>query len=459
MEAPPNLNEPPCLALFPRESPGPMLSRCQPYIRNIIEDLQVTTNASPEAITAVALATIASAVGPNVRVQTPLGDSVPVVFNLAVCHQASRTQPWFDHLVHPLLSMVFRMQSLFAANGIQGIRDILSGWEHELEKAKHSPGISQDALARMEQSIANTRATAKPNIISGSISFRLIGKMLAQAFDNGITVMKLGTDPGEELIRLKSTERARVIDVLNRSWIGAPLMLDRCTSSGTVSLLWQTQRSPRDLLGTNGLDPQWGVVSVLMFAEHTTSALNPPSPLPHQKQWAHILELIFERRCRIQSPVVFTVSEGAEAVLHQFCEQVEQRRRDIPTEYHAHWVWLPDLARRLALLFSLLGTDQETSVDVNSAESAAALTWWLARQHLCSVIGNPGKIDATARIDRTDKTAVMYAKIAARGPISRRDLRRSFDNPRAEWFTPALDALISSGRVQMNEQNEIVVCQ
>jgi hypothetical protein len=60
--------------------------------------------------------------------------------------------------------------------------------------------------------------------------------------------------------------------------------------------------------------------------------------------------------------------------------------------------------------------------------------------------------------DSADRKAAILAKIRLKAPVKYRELWRSFDQPRAEWFGPALQALIDAKKVAYDADRRLVAC-
>ena len=275
--------------------------------------------------------------------------------------------------------------------------------------------------------------------------------LLPRSFDGGVTVAAAGNDPGSDLLRLKPADRAHFAQLLNRTWSGTPLAFGSEVRTGTVNTLWATREPLAHLIGSRGFDPGFLAVPTLVFNDETDAA-----PLPEfssEARWDATVGHLFDRRC-LHRETTFTLHPDAEAVLTDFGKHIAAQH-SVPDAVRAHVSWLPELATRLATIYWVVAGHQERVIDADTAVAAVEMTKWLGRQHIVTTLAVVA-IDST---DSADNQTKLLAKIRAKAPITRRDLRRTFENQRVRWFDAALDALLDSRKVRYNDEMLLVLGQ
>jgi hypothetical protein len=158
------------------------------------------------------------------------------------------------------------------------------------------------------------------------------------------------------------------------------------------------------------------------------------------------------------------MSEEAEILMQEFSREVDEVCQKMSRSLARQCVWLPDLARRVAALFSVFQEKPEHIVDGDIAYAGIATVKWLAAGHVDVVmafeeVSLTHTADNVAPTDKSSPDKVMLRKIKQKAPVSRRQLWRSYDNPRATVFQATLDRLIRDGRVACNEKNLLVFVQ
>lgn len=438
-------------ALFPLQPAEAGLSHCPEILRGIVGDIVKQCGARPEHVTAVALCVAAVAMGQAQKINHLRGPASPAFFNLVLSHNAPGSLPWFDLLASPLVDRVMKMQVVLYDKGQAAKERQVAQAVLGFQDAARTIHAEKDLMRIAEADVARKRAGLKPFVIMGRFDIQMLSEALPLAFDNCVTFMALGSDPGDQLLRLKADQRSRLAEILNRSLKGTPLTIGRKTHAAHVSLLWQTAQPTSAIVGAGGFDPRFLAVPMLLLSENAAKPITQLSKLPHEAAWSKTLEVLFDLRCK-EKVGIFPLSKEAEAALSEFGGQIESNLEVIPEKCRPHVNWLPELARRVTLLFWILNCGKEVVVDVKTAADAIAVVKWIGRQHLRAV----ASAAAAVFTDHTDWMSVMLTKIEAKAPISRRELWRSFDNPRVKWFSPALESLISSGRVRRNDRKELV---
>ena len=341
-----------------------------------------------------------------------------------------------------------------AARGQKKINESIERQREELAQVSRTVAPNDELVARLQAGVDRAPSQLKPNVASSSVVPKDLARMLTDSFDGGMTLTALGNDPGADLLRLKAPERAQLAEAISRSWDGMPLMLGNSFCEAHLSLLWQTRQPLKTVFGKQGFQPDFVPVPTLLFSV-TCVAGKRVGKFPGETGWKKLCGEIFDIR-RLNRRTIFTLHAEAEAALADFAKHVATNLASLPSRLRGTADWLPDLAARLAGLFWILAARKETVIEKAFLVEAIKTTKWLGRQHLLAAVEAIASID---KADNADKQTGLLAKIRAKGPIKRRELRRSFDNQRVRWFDEALDTLIEEKKVQYDDFGHLTACQ
>ena len=271
---------------------------------------------------------------------------------------------------------------------------------------------------------------------------------MPRSFDGGITVVVAGSDPGSDFLRLKPADRAHLAQLLNRTWSGTPLAFGSEVRTGSIHILWATREPLAHLIGSRGFDPGFLAVPTLVINDETDATTLPE--FASEARWDATVGHLFDRRC-LNRETAFTLHPDAETVLTDFDKPIAALNY-VPDAVRAHVSWLPELAARLATIYCIVAGHPEPVIDAETASAAVEMTKWLGRQHIVTTLA----VVATDSTDSADNQAKLLARIRAKAPITRRDLRRTFENQRVQWFDAALDALLEAKKVRYNHDALLV---
>ena len=220
--APPPNPEPPYIgALFGTEPTHPPLP---PVISDLVTEVSELASAQPTAVAAIALATLAAVVGPKVKLKRTRSNHA-LSFNVIIGHEAPRTLPWFDAITAPFVGLALDFQLALCREGSKKINEVIERQREELEQVSKTVAPNDELVARLRTELDRAPAQLKPNVASSSVVPKDLARMLTDSFDGGMTLAALRNDPGADLLRLKSPERAQLAEALSRSWDGMPLVL------------------------------------------------------------------------------------------------------------------------------------------------------------------------------------------------------------------------------------------
>jgi hypothetical protein len=156
-------------------------------------------------------------------------------------------------------------------------------------------------------------------------------------------------------------------------------------------------------------------------------------------------QLLDHRFLNIEVPYTFTPE--AQSVLNGFADEIEAGFPGVPVSLIPHLAWLPELCERVAVILWILRS-RDSPVDAAAAavDDAVVVAKWLGRQHLRNLLSGHPIADGAAGADHADAAAEMLHKIRQKGPLTRRQLYRSYDKARGDWFFPVLESLLDAGK-------------
>jgi hypothetical protein len=448
------------LNLFPELAGEFPLNLCPESIRLVAGDVSAVFKTSSVPAVAAALALAATAIGPRQRLRLSPRTTVTAGFNLLVARLQPRLLQWLDILQSRLLGRVAAMQRALHGDGEYGTRNLLAQYERDLNATRESHEPDPELIRHVMLEMARLRARLKSNLILSAAGPKEILAAAAKAFDGGILCTTLGTDPLDDLALLKAEDRRQLAQWLNVQWEES--VIPYATALSEVTVLWHTQARSLDHLA------RWrefhaGTLPVPLLVQLDTSDPfeNPGVLLPNEPAWVDVIDSLFDRRC-VADEHVYALASDAQKPFQEFELHLRRNLHLAPPEFRSHLAWLPGLAPRLSLLFHLLEGGTELEIPSTITARATTIARWLGGRHLQALVSalpvrpQPYPTDGTAITADTDAAAVMFGKIAAKAPISRRQLWRAYNRPRAESFNQTLDALIGAGKVQWNQDAKLV---
>ena len=151
-----------------------------------MEEVSALTSANPKTVAAVALATLAAAIGPKTLLIRGRHRYTPG-FNVVVSHHCPRTLTWMDALMAPFLGRVFDLQTNLARRGASAIHDENLRRQRELGQVHKTIGPSPDLVAQLEAEIGCSDARLQPFVATSGVAPKELAGLLPRAFDDGVT--------------------------------------------------------------------------------------------------------------------------------------------------------------------------------------------------------------------------------------------------------------------------------
>lgn len=420
----------------------PALHECPELMQDMAVSLTSHVAVETTAFLATMMAAAASAIGPNIRVS---GQSVQ--FNIVVTHHAPRRLAWFDIAFAPVAHHGLELQAELSRKQAAGLQRAIAQRQHELETAQKSIHPDPALLRQAEREISRLQCCLKPRVVIGRISPKDVVQAAKDSFDGGVTAGTIGTDLGESFLTLKARERVDVVGLLNESWQMLPLSGCSGATPGQLAILIQTRRRLPDIL--KGLNAGLLTPPVLFFEDCADVGGEVPH-LSAENVWnqaiAHLLDTRYKR-----SVINYQVAEPAQFAFREFSREIASGLCHLPEQIRPYVAWLGELAPRIAVVLEAFDPKPGCEIDEHIARRAINITRWLGTVHTRAV-----SAASQPSADSADRAAAVLAKIRLKAPISYRELWRSFDQPRAEWFRPALQNLLDGGKVIYDEERRFV---
>jgi hypothetical protein len=384
-------------------------------------------NADPLVVAATGFAVTAAALGGSHRIQVPNGAPVLPGFNLVLVGCQDRGLPWLYPILQPLFARVHEMMAAWGHDRGRSIAKIYEARNRDYQAAvvaKQSP----DLLRIAELEVCRLRAAQRPLVLAERLELKHIQSLAPRAFDGVITTYPGGTDLFENWLALKPQDRRELARILNLSWQGIPGLGPVVNVFGAGV---PTRTAANALLGFPNKPP-------ILFVNTITA----PKIATHldTKGWSDVINSLFDLRCAEANKVV-SIAPDAEAELVRYGQEAETDP------------WFADLARRLAFLCAHL---DGAGLTAESARRGIAITRELAGAHTRTVA-------AMRPLTHTDDVSTRFeekllALITAKGPLTRQQLWRSLNDPKAETFNAALQALITRGDVVIENKQLTAKC-
>jgi len=346
------------------------------------------------------------------------------------------------------------------------LREGISKTEQEIQKrladqreAIKTVPLTQGMIDRLKADVARLQARLYPHVISDRLSVRTIGDLLTKSFDNSVVALTISTDGLDDLGVLKPVERRDIARILNLAWAGKMIPLSSGSIPGTVSVLWATPQANLARLGT-WKEFHGGAMPVPILLLSSTEPMKVIKQIAEVAVWRDIVNHFFDARCTEEIGRTYSFTSDAEAYLATWEEEYLATLDTVPPEMGRHLVWLPALACRIAMLIRVTREGNGNEISLEDVRAAVVITKGLASAHLRTLVKFmfPGKTGKTDGVDRADRSAIMLAKIRQEGPLTQRELRRTYNDPNPEWFVPALEKLIDAGLVRYDEKGALVAC-
>ncbi len=381
------------------------------------------------------------------------------LFNIISCVSDGMSGNIFEHLASPLLKASRRASQRPHAMS----RKILEEEERKLRKLEAMPIglVGRPAPYQLDQHILNNQQLLRPVISAYSSSAKRLTSLLDHSFDR--CVVSLGNQPGAVALDAPGA-KANLHDLgemLWLSWKGLELPNSSgIPCPGVVHLCWQMTPKNLAALMYASRSP-WKKCRPPVFIAYHGSSAGQLAPLeePTFGEWSRHVEALHSIRSKTLMPLVWSLSAESAQRFHGYC--CESEKVAYPSESTTQQI-VPAIILKLALLLSILDVftqedkPDEFVVSDSTMEKACKIALWLSQEHsrtcdslrdAVNAIGaelGHGGVDS---IDNAEVDDAILDCIKRKGPLSRREICRSFHQLSYRTRDRALDRLLKKKSV------------
>jgi hypothetical protein len=163
-------------------------------------------------------------------------------------------------------------------------------------------------------------------------------------------------------------------------------------------------------------------------------------------------------------PEVWCLVPESLEMLEWFAGKLGEKLEVVPRLLRRHFDWMPDLVVRLALLLAvadrLTGAQPMANIiGIDEMSRAILLGWWFVQEHYdalqwvlgtspdSSVDDEPDTFGSTDGTDRIALEGMILERLSREGPLTRRELTRSFHKLPSRERDEVLRKLVREGKV------------
>jgi hypothetical protein len=439
---------------FPTSELGPIAT---PVCRELCEHFGV-----PPDLIALAMLTIAGGMfGPR-KADGWCGGSGPAnLFSVCGAPSTSNAAAALECLIDPVHSIQKSLVRTSRGVDHAALRQELAKMNLERAALTKSGSAAAQALEVLDSKLASANPILRPLMLVEGLDSRDLLKALQRSVDG--CLLHISID-GESLkaIGQKAKPREETLELLGRLVGRQPVQV---TDGEGLMLYWSAPAlssfvlappaTLASLLAEDAQLPSSLRRGVIVFdsgaepAKITSTGFELLEPL---SDWAARLALLSDYRVRGTSQEMLTMLD-AHALIRQFHNDMTDLLAATPAELHEWLMVLPGLASRLSASLQLLQESPAAPATAATARTAIALAKWYGGKQLAAWLSTRG--DRSEEKFHLQIEAVLM-RIRLRGPISRRDLLRTFKIQVAAVHEPVLHALLAEGRVIEDEHGRLL---
>jgi hypothetical protein len=296
-------------------------------------------------------------------------------------------------------------------------------------------------------------------------------RAIVDSGDQCVVLVNGASDPMKEWSHLTPGKQHKLAETLSLSRQGKPISITGKGGDipGVVHVLWQTypESVTRAILArrTSAMNRS---VPILLFRQSGTAKRLPDVTAKSFTGWTKCLEDAYSYRFRSNTgePKILELDNPSRIIAEEFHSQFSAALARTPAAMQDHLRWLPDLVLRLYILVVVSSSmDNHASAGSNSPQpdlkrnamlKAVRLTRWLCQEHYGLVrahlemgdTDSPGL--ATDSTDKVDLAENILIKLRGNGPLTPRELQRSFHHLSVRDRDQAIAGLKMAGRVIEN---------
>ena len=439
----------PNLGAVQREVPDAYpLELFPPALANLIAAVAQKYSVNPAVVGAAVLVATAAALGPGNLVDTWSPTMAPAALNFVLVGKSgAQLQGALETVLFPFARTV--QERRLAAQNVNPAALEQNYRRTATEIARQESLGGSTAFTPTKVECGKLLALLRPELLLESMTLSRLKGALAQSADLSLLLAAGRIDAADHWLRLKAAERQELAVVLRKSWDWQASGFPEYPTPIHLPLLWRIGRehAPR-FLRCPELFGEPGVPFFLLQLEPALPA-GPALAEPAEigRLWDQLLTTSLERRtCHEVNAYAF--SPEAAGALIDYVNQIEARSEALAADQRCFVDFWPEAARRLSLIFALLGAEPGPELSVAVVEAAIGVTEWYGRASLATMRSLRSAATSPDRpAPRQSLRERMLQRIGEKGPIRWRELRRSFGNSSAALLTPIRDQLIAEGLI------------
>jgi hypothetical protein len=428
----------------------------------ILNDLLGDSDTQPETGIATLLATAANAWGRGLTLTTPqTGRQITPQFNLGICNRSKHPPAWIDLVRAPFLEDTLRFQDCDHNGAGTAIGTFRNGSNISFPGRSSLMGCLEGHS--VEGQVIDKRMRSKSEVLSRRFTPTELEQTLKNSYDGCLELVGEACDPVESYLGMRARDQREFVMLLNLSWKGFPLFINRKKYSGSLAVFWITQeRMLLPLFETEFLGGDFPP-PVLWLPSSTNRYPGEKCRVQDIESWRNLVRELFDLRSR-KSTINLTFSDEASMVIGQFQRDIDAYISEFRVPMPLHLVWLPSLAVRVAALFRLFKVLETPIIRASDAVAATLVVRWLAACHLRMLLTSEASLglpnaDKTTATDKNNPSEVMFRKIQRKAPVTRRELWRSYSDPKADTFQAVLTGLLKTGKIIVDSKKRFLPVQ
>lgn len=465
-----------------------------PAISDLMENAPQNIGVSKETAVAAGLAELSAAMGGSHRLQCGGRFNFSAQLNLLMVTENGASVDWLSYIGQPMIeSAIHALRSRDDVGASVACKQYLHSHKQVASKnTTHLRNTDPELLANYTKA----RVACRPRSICwGNSRVAQITEALCDSYDRTVCICNGAVDPLVEWLKQSKSDGEEMLRLLLHSWTLKPLLAG---SSGailpaTLQMVVGTgadaaRRWLRESRKWLDLQP----VPILMFQQRGSPHWLNRNAAGVKSMFHLLLEHCDKNRQNTFSPTLWRLDGEAEASFVTFHQDFQQRAELLPAHEQGEVKWIVDACFRLCLLIAVAevafraksssasndGSATVKPIRLAVAQCATAITHWFAAHHLKTLrwlrqespecqttigtqkAGVPDSPDNTDLPDTLDLEEEICEKLSNNGPMSRRELQRTFHKVSAATRDLALAKLLSSGAVQESEDRKlnVIVC-
>ena len=420
-------------------------------IRDIAGEVADVFGADELNVTTIILQLLASAYGGGIRLKLAHADLTPG-FNVMVATKGHGTPHWFaaltKHFCIDLQQSVLRV-----AQGVeQGDGMFTAPPSNESTGELNAPRPDYKDEIRCLYFTGELPPDCSALVVP-SVEAKTIANCLNDSIDGNIVLTTPARGVIETLTEMKSQDRNKVTSWVQESWLAGMLTSVDGALPGTIHALWTVPESKFDKVMAF---PEWRRLPILLMQDDRDEKEKRSFVSGEQsalKTLSRMLEIAFCGRLRgLRRPTTIKLHNATIMTpVEEFHGELLEWEQSPENQNGLNFGWLADLSLKLAMIYFIL-EEQSKSVMGKAIKLGVEIAKRLGQRHweIMSTYRAEDDIPATAAF--TDMERKVFLKICERGPISRKDLRRTFHRMPAQERDRILTRLIE-GRLIVVEKN------